>query len=224
MLVPPRKACFSMSRTEAPARAAAIAAEEPAEPEPTTTTSTGSRRGARTVRASAWGTGVLRGLGRLLPRLWHGQGAVRIVGTPDASEVLVVDALQLLLADGATHEMRAGQHRGDDATLDEQLRRARLERIDDRDGTDGATGPTRKGTPAMSVAASPGGLQLSTVTSATSASLRPEGWREGVAWVCCSEVTATTGRPICLTSRAISMTTPLIPVELKMRKLSPGWS
>ncbi len=39
MLVPPRKPFFSISTTDAPVRAAAIAAVEPADPEPTTTTS-----------------------------------------------------------------------------------------------------------------------------------------------------------------------------------------
>src|SRR4051794_7883686 len=40
--VPPRKPCFSSSRTEAPSRAAATAAASPAEPPPTTNTSTRS--------------------------------------------------------------------------------------------------------------------------------------------------------------------------------------
>ena len=40
MLVPPRNGSRSTSRTDAPARAAAMAAVEPAEPAPTTHTST----------------------------------------------------------------------------------------------------------------------------------------------------------------------------------------
>ena len=50
MLVPPRKPCFSMSTTEAPARAAAMAAQAPAEPAPTTTTSARGQQGRADVR------------------------------------------------------------------------------------------------------------------------------------------------------------------------------
>jgi len=50
VLVPPRKACFSTRTTDAPARAAAIAAGDPADPEPTTTTSAEASRGRRSRR------------------------------------------------------------------------------------------------------------------------------------------------------------------------------
>ena len=60
------------------------------------------------------------------------------------------------------------------------------------------------------------------VISAISASFLPDGCREGVALVCCSEVTATTGRPMAFANSATSTTVPLIPVELKMRNEIAG--
>ena len=49
MLVPPRNGSRSTSRTEAPVRAAAMAAVEPAAPAPTTHTSTSAITGAGNV-------------------------------------------------------------------------------------------------------------------------------------------------------------------------------
>ncbi len=85
-------------------------------------------------------------------------------------------------------------------------------------------GPTFSRRPGMSIIASPAGTQVSTTISAISQSRLPLECRAETDCVCSMEVSATRVRSCFLTSRAMSMTTPLIPDWEKIIIVSRGSS
>src|SRR4028118_1291909 len=89
------------------------------------------------------------------------------------------------------------------------------------------SGPTRcpsapPASPERSTAASPGGMCVSMLTSASSKSLLPLEWRGSTRSLCASEVTVTTPRPASFAARATSIGRALIPEFENTTITSPG--